>query len=118
MVSRTPAPFDVDGAPFENDRLAAVMGREFGCPGGLRHERADFFVVAVVRIFCPGVEAPFDGIESSRASLGTTGGDARRSNDESAAAVASPDPVGRPAVEADVFVQGIRESQYLARAFF
>src|SRR5579864_2079351 len=91
------------------------MGADFFSTGGFRHEGAYFVVVTVVRVLCPGVEAPGDCVQSRRASLGLTGGDARPSiNGEGAAAVAGPDPVRRPAMETDVLVKDISNLQRFA----
>src|ERR1700756_1888616 len=91
------------------------MRADFFSTGGFRHEGAYFVVVTVVRVLCPGVEAPADCVQSCRASFGLTGGDARRSiKGEGAAAVAGPDPVRRPAMETDVLVKDIGKLQRFA----
>ena len=54
---------DIDGAAFEDDAGFAVDAANFRDAGCFGHAAADFFIVLIVRIFCPGVEAPFDGGE-------------------------------------------------------
>src|SRR5262249_42824612 len=103
-------PVDVDSPAFENYAGALMLWLNGSGAGGLCHERPNFFVVPIVRILGPSVEAPVKGMEGCRASLGTTGEGARRSTDnERAATVAGPHAVGRPPMEADVLIQRIRE---------
>ena len=54
---------DVDGTTFEHDGIFPEDGLD--CTGirGLGHEAANFFVVTIVGVFGPGIEAPGDGNE-------------------------------------------------------
>src|SRR5258708_3029519 len=55
------ATVDVDGASFENHAGVAVQRADLLSVGRVCHPAADFFVVAPVGIFGPGVEAELDG---------------------------------------------------------
>ena len=95
---------DVDGAAFEDDAGLPCIGANLLAPAASAIRRADFFVVLLVGIFCPGVEAPFDGgaVEANARSLDFARDDERRVGYERAAGVAGPDAICRPAVEAHV----------------
>src|ERR1039458_4640374 len=53
---------DVDGSAFEDDAGVAVLWADFTSAGGVGHLGADLFVVAVVGVFGPGVEAEFESL--------------------------------------------------------
>ena len=55
------ATVDLDGAPFENHAGVVAHRADLLSVGDLCHPAADFFVVAPVGIFGPGVEAELDG---------------------------------------------------------
>jgi hypothetical protein len=99
--------------------------------GDFGHAAADFFVVLVVRVLGPGIEAPFDGSEislmrSASGLIGTAevsfpilaGGGARATQDKGAARVSGPDSVSGPAVEADVIAQTACLCEDLAGVLF
>jgi len=113
-------PIDFNGTAFEHDPCFAVSRADFTGMGSFGHTAANFFVILEIGIFGPGIETPSDGGEfrpffkpRGRVARGHTS-----RGDEGAAGVASPHPVGRPAVEAQVVGQGIRFGKNLSSMLF
>src|SRR5690349_342054 len=54
----------VNGAAFKDDAGLANCGSLSLCARDICHSRADFLIALVIRIFCPGIEAPGNSGES------------------------------------------------------
>ena len=92
MVSRVPCPLTSMEPPSSTTRACSCDGQGISAAlAACAMRRADFFVVLVVRIFCPGVEAPFDGGEVEQPSVARL----RRAGDARALATTKVQPESR-----------------------